>query len=203
MNDLLQYWLEVATKKLAPEAAEQVRAEITAHIDSAISQHQLEGMTDELALELAVKQLGSAEDAARDLARVHLTVVEVSSFNRASLLVNALRLLGVLALLTSMISGFMGGAVRLDVIASNFGFLLCAALLVWTDKNATLERRAFFKLLSFFALFIGCATAIVVASVTQQALFLIGLYTPMTLFTVGATFAFWRIWRKTVHWTRA
>lgn len=55
MNDLLQYWLEVATKKLAPEAAEQVRAEITAHIESAVSQHQLEGMTDELALELAVK----------------------------------------------------------------------------------------------------------------------------------------------------
>ena len=199
----LKNWLEVATGKLAPDAGSQVRAEITAHIESAVSQHRLEGMTDELALELAVKQLGSAEDAARDLARVHLTVIEVSSFNRASLLVNALRLLGVLALLTAMILSFVGGVFRLDAFSSNTGFLLSAALMVWSDQCKTLERRAFSKLLAFFALFVGCATAIVVAAVTQRPLALLGLYLPMTLFTGGATFVFWRIWRKTVHWTRA
>lgn len=203
MNDSLQQWLEVATKKLAPEAAEQVRAEITAHAQSAVTQLQFDGLNESAALELAVQQLGSATVAARDLARVHLTAAEVSSFNRASPLVNVLRLSGALALVASMILGFMGAAIRLDTIISNLCMLLATLFMMWTDRYETLERRAFFRLLAFFTFFTGGVIPFVIALATNQALFLVGLYVPWTILSAGATLLFWRVWRKTVWRTRA
>ena len=55
MNNTLKTWLEVAMRNLAPRAVTQISNEITAHVQSATAQRQLEGMSEASALELTVQ----------------------------------------------------------------------------------------------------------------------------------------------------
>ena len=60
----------------------QISNEITAHVQCATAQCQLEGMNESSALELAVQQLGSAKVAARGYRWAHLTATEFQMLSR-------------------------------------------------------------------------------------------------------------------------
>jgi hypothetical protein len=71
--------LDTATKNLAPRAAAKVCEDITAHFESSVEHHQLEGMGLEEARVLAVRELGDAASSAKGFERVYLTRNELAA----------------------------------------------------------------------------------------------------------------------------
>jgi hypothetical protein len=78
----LETWLDIATKNLAPRAAAKVHEDITAHVESSVEHHQLEGMNSEEARALAVRELGNAISSAKKFESVYLTRTELTRVTR-------------------------------------------------------------------------------------------------------------------------
>jgi hypothetical protein len=72
----LEIWLDAATQNLAPRAAAKVRDDITAHVESSVEHHQLEGMDEVGARALAIQELGDAHVSAQEFERAYLTTSE-------------------------------------------------------------------------------------------------------------------------------
>ncbi len=196
MNNSLQTWLEMATRNLAPRAVTQVSNEINAHVQSAVAQHQLEGMAEDAALELAVRELGSAAAAARGYRRAHLTVGEFKALDRHDLPIALWMSVVIPSSATGIWLNLTSRTPQLELVFFQAGLMLYSSLFLVASLYSRFERKAFFLLLAILALWVSAIFGSVYAVKVQQQ-------TPLSLVVVVLTVTgFYGAIRQWITWQK-
>ena len=205
MSNTLQNWLQTATDNLAPRAVTQISNEITAHVRSAAAQHQLEGMAENAALELAVKELGSAKAAARGYRQAHLTATEFQMLRRGDCTQIVTRVLFIVIYIG--LAAFQFG--------SGFGPLGISSLLIYTsiavasaigllaERFERVEQRALCQLIAMISM-VTCFLVAYSFFIIEGLKFssdspLAGVGGLVLLASSFWIMTIWNLWRKTVH----
>ena len=196
MTNALQTWLETATHNLAPRAVTQISNEITAHVQSAASQHQLEGMGEDEALELAVRELGSAKAAARGYRRAHLTVGEFKALSGSDIPVIVLRGLAFVAFTFAAGWQVFGRSPQLELAVLFSGQAVFNVFLLWAERYDRFEHKAFYQFAAITALFMTCVFGIIYTANTQQQMPLSFVIFGATIVTGYAAKHQWMTWQK-------
>ena len=196
MTNALDTWLETATHNLAPRAVTQIGNEITAYVQSAAAQHQLEGMNEGAALELAVRELGSAQAAARGYRRAHLTIGEFKALDRHDLPIAQWMSLAIPAYAMAIWFNLTSRTPQLEMMFFHSGMIVFSLLFLVSSLCKLFERKAFFLLLTILALWVSAIFGSVYAIKVQQQ-------TPLNivifvLTVTGFYFAIrqWMTWQK-------
>ena len=207
MTGALESWLETATRNLAPRAVTQISNEITAHVQSAVAQHQLEGMGEEVALELAVRELGSAKVAARGYGRVHLTVSEFQMLRRGDRTQIATRVLFIVVFLGLAAYQLRGisGPLGVSSVTMSMGIAVMSAITLLAERFERMEQRALCQLSAMVLVLICFLVAYIINLIEGLKLSSDSSFVSFGGF-VFLMFTFWlhrmwSLWRKTIRIT--
>jgi hypothetical protein len=196
MNDALQTWLETATRNLAPRAVTQISNEITAHLQSAAAQHRLEGMGEDAALELAVRELGSAKAAARGYRRAHLTIGEFKALNRHDLPIASWMSVLIPTGATGIWLNLTSRTPQLELVFFYLGLMLYSLLFLVSSLCKQFERKALYQLFAVVAIWVTSVVGSVYSvSFQQQTL----MSTMILIASVTACYTAirqWMTWQK-------
>lgn len=196
MTGALETWLETATRNLAPRAVTQISNEITAHVHSAVAQHQLEGMSAELALELAVKELGSAKAAARGYRRAHLTVGEFRALDCHDLPIALWMSVVIPACATGIWLNLTSRTPQLELVFFQAGLMLYSLLFLVASLCKRFERKAFFQLLAFTTVWVSSVIGSIYSIETQQQTLMSAMILIAAVTGFYALIRQWMTWQK-------
>ena len=174
----------------------QISNEITAHVRSAAAQHQLEGMGEGAALELAVQQLGSARAAARGYRRAHLTVGEFKALDRHDQPGALWMSLVIPASATGIWLNFTSRTPRLELVFFQAGLMLYSLLLLVASLCKRFERKAFYQLLAFSTVWISTVIASIYSIHTQQQTLMSAMISIAAVAGFYALIGQWMTWQK-------